>query len=72
MRSRVFAPIRNGAYPVASALGAEPGTTPVRLCEHTMEVEVDPQKQELSTLVGLGTFYFGPTVERISLSYRAG
>ena len=39
-----------------------PGATPARLCEHTMRVASRPSKPELSTLVGTGTFYFGPTV----------
>src|ERR1035441_10246906 len=38
-----------------------PGATPARLCEHTMRVFSRPAKPELSTLVGTGTFYFGPT-----------
>ena len=37
-------PIRNGASPVASALGALPGATPAELCEHTMRVFYQPSK----------------------------
>src|SRR2546421_12478193 len=39
----------------------QPGATPARLCEHTMWVASRPSEPELSTLVGTGTFYFGPT-----------
>jgi hypothetical protein len=27
-----------------------------------MRILLDPSKEELSTLVGIGTFYFGPTL----------
>ncbi len=42
-------------------LGSPPGATPTKLCHHTMGSETRSPKPELSTLVGLGTFYFGPT-----------
>ena len=51
-----------GANPVASALGDPPGATPAGLCEHTMGVEPRPSKPELSTWLGIGTFYLAPTL----------
>src|SRR3954447_24869413 len=41
---------------------ASSGATPARLCEHTTRVVQQPSKPELSTLSGIGTFYFGPTL----------
>jgi hypothetical protein len=43
---------------------ASPGATPARRCQHTMRVLSQPSKPELSTWLGVGTFYFGPTVNR--------
>jgi hypothetical protein len=56
-----LAPTASGANSVASALGASPGATPARLCEHTMRVAPQPSKPELSTWLGVGTFYLAPT-----------
>jgi len=50
-----------GANSVASALGASPGATPARLCEHTMRVGELTSKPELSTWLRTGSFYFAPT-----------
>jgi hypothetical protein len=58
-----LAPTASGANSVASALGASPGATPARLCEHTMRVAPQPSKPELSTWLGVGTFYLAPTGE---------
>jgi len=58
-----LAPTASGANSVASALGASPGATPARLCEHTMRVAPQPSKPELSTWLGVGTFYLAPTRE---------
>src|SRR5579862_4279324 len=38
-----------------------PGATPVRLCEYTMGGVDRPSKPELSTWLGVGTFYLAPT-----------
>jgi hypothetical protein len=54
-------PTAYGANSVASALGALPGATPARLCEHTMRVGERPRQEELSTWLGVGTFYLAPT-----------
>jgi len=59
-----LAPTASGANSVASALGASPGATPARLCEHTMRVAPLPLKPELSTWLGVGTFYLAPTEGR--------
>jgi len=61
-----LAPTASGANSVASALGASPGATPARLCEHTMRVAPQPSKPELSTWLGVGTFYLAPTRARPS------
>ena len=49
-----------GANPVASAFGTPPGATPARLCEHNIRV-LNSLKPELSTWLGIGTFYLAPT-----------
>jgi hypothetical protein len=60
-----LAPTASGANSVASALGASPGATPARLCEHTMRVAPQPSKPELSTWLGVGTFYLAPTTAQV-------
>ena len=50
-----------GAIPVASALGAAPGATPPRQFQLIMGVLLQPPKPELSTLLGIGIFYFALT-----------
>jgi hypothetical protein len=67
-----LAPTASGANSVASALGASPGATPARLCEHTMRVAPQPSKPELSTWLGVGTFYLAPTVQRRPVVARVG
>jgi len=62
-----LAPTASGANSVASALGASPGATPARLCEHTMRVAPQPSKPELSTWLGVGTFYLAPTTRECLL-----
>jgi hypothetical protein len=57
-----LAPTASGANSVASALGTPPGATPVWLCQHSIRVQIEPAKPELSTLPGIGTFYFALTI----------
>ena len=70
--SRVFAlPISNGASPIASALGIRLGATP---CEHihpNSQLQFHPTKQDISTLLGLGHFYFALTVNPNALRIPA-
>jgi hypothetical protein len=37
-----------------------------------MRILLDASKEELSTLVGIGTFYFGPTMRRLAGFAAAG
>jgi hypothetical protein len=54
-------PIASEPTPSPRLWATPPGATPARLCHHNMRILLDPSKEELSTLVGIGTFYFGPT-----------
>src|ERR1700680_5029702 len=63
-------PIASEPTPSPRLWATAPGATPVRLCEHTRRVSFKPSKAELSTLVGLGTFYFGPTVLGVAPTIR--
>jgi hypothetical protein len=61
-RSRVLAvPIRNGASPVASALGIRLGATPGGPYQPNIASLARPSKQDISTLLGIGHFYFALT-----------
>ena len=60
--SRVFAlPISNGASPIASALGIRLGATPREHIHLNNQLRQHPAKQDISTLLGLGHFYFALT-----------
>ena len=60
--SRVFAlPISNGASPIASALGIRLGATPSEHIHPNSQHQNHPIKQDISTLLGLGHFYFALT-----------
>ena len=54
-------PISNGASPVASALGFRLGATPRGRIHTTMPPPADLSKQDISTLLGIGHFYFALT-----------
>jgi len=56
-------PISNGASPIASALGIRLGATPREHIHPTIQLQNDPIKQDISTLLGLGHFYFALTWE---------
>ena len=61
-QSRVCAlPISNGASPIASALGIRLGATPREHSHPTIQHRNHPIKQDISTLLGLGHFYFALT-----------
>ena len=61
-RSRVLGlPISNGASPVASVLGIRSGATPRGRIHITMSPLADPSEQDISTLLGIGHFYFALT-----------
>jgi hypothetical protein len=61
-RSRVLElPISNGASPVASALGIRSGATPRGPHQPNMTSLGRPSKQDISTLPGIGHFYFALT-----------
>ena len=63
-------PISHGASPVASALGFRLGATPRGLIHTNIPSWVRPPKPDISTLLGLGHFYFGLTQdEAVDLSY---
>ena len=58
-RSRVLeSPISNGASPVASALGIRLGATPRGPHQPNMLSPAPSSKQDISTLLGIGHFYF--------------
>jgi hypothetical protein len=60
--SRVFAlPISNGASPIASASGFRLGATPRGPIYPNRPPQNKPAKQDISTLLGLGHFYFALT-----------
>src|SRR6202162_2721943 len=62
-RSRVLVlPISNGASPVASALGIRLGATPRGPRQLNMASPDRSSKQDISTLLGIGHFYFALTV----------
>src|SRR6202051_4659507 len=66
-RSRVLGwPISNGASPVASALGIRLGATPRGLHQPNMASPARLSKQDISTLLGIGHFYFALTGKRRS------
>jgi hypothetical protein len=56
-----LAPTASGANSVASALGASPGATQAKLCQHNTRVLNRPSEPELSTWLGVGTFYLALT-----------
>jgi hypothetical protein len=61
-RSRVLElPISNGASPVASALGIRLGATPCGLHQPNRASPARLSKQDISTLLGIGHFYFALT-----------
>jgi len=61
-RSRVLElPISNGASPVASALGIRLGATPRGRHQPNMTSPGRPSKPDISTLPGIGHFYFALT-----------
>jgi len=61
-RSRVLElPISNGASPVASALGIRLGATPRGPHQPNMTSPGHLSKQDISTLPGIGHFYFALT-----------
>ena len=60
--SRVFAlPISNGASPIATALGIRLGATPREHIHPNSQRQFHPTKPDISTLLGLGHFYFALT-----------
>src|SRR5215831_15691939 len=54
-------PIVSEPTPSPRLWATPPGATPPGLCEHTMGVDCQPSKPELSTWPGIGTFYLAPT-----------
>ena len=54
-------PISNGACPVASALGIRLGATPRGPYQTNMASPARQSKQDISTLLGIGHFYFALT-----------
>jgi hypothetical protein len=54
-------PISNGASPVASALGIRSGATLCGRHQSIMASPGRPSKQDISTLLGIGHFYFALT-----------
>src|SRR5262245_50454743 len=56
-----LSPIASEPTPSPRLWATPPGATPARLCEHTMRVRTRPLKPELSTWLGIGTFYLAPT-----------
>src|ERR1700682_5240544 len=70
-RSRVLdLPISNGASPVASALGIRLGATPRGPHQPNMTSPGRPSKQDISTLPGIGHFYFALTWGPFCLSQQ--
>ena len=68
-RSRVLGwPISNGASPVASALGIRLGATPRGLHQPNMASPARLSKQDISTLLGIGHFYFALTGVKLGSS----
>jgi hypothetical protein len=63
-------PISNGASPIASALGIRLGATPRGPIHPNSQPRRNPAKQDISTLLGLGHFYFALT-QQAPKSYRA-
>ena len=62
--SRVLeVPISNGASPVASALGIRSGATLCGRHQSNRASPGRPSKQDISTLLGIGHFYFALTRE---------
>ena len=51
--TRGHPPIASEPTPSPRLWATAPGATPARLCEHTMRVDLQPSKAELSTLVGI-------------------
>jgi hypothetical protein len=56
-------PISNGASPIASASGFRLGATPRGPIYPNRPPQNKPAKQDISTLLGLGHFYFALTGE---------
>ena len=54
-------PISNGASSIASALGIRLGATPRERTHLNSQLQFHPTKQDISTLLGLGHFYFALT-----------
>jgi len=54
-------PISNGASPIASALGIRLGATPREQIHPNTRHRNHPIKQDISTLLALGHFYFALT-----------
>jgi len=55
-------PIRNGASPVASALSIRSGATPRGPIHTNTPLSNPPSEPDISTLLGLGRFYFAATL----------
>src|SRR5690348_14119835 len=64
-------PIASEPTPSPRLWATPPGATPAGLCEHTMRADRRLSIPELSTLAGIGTFYFGPTLRASALMGRA-
>src|SRR5437667_4131455 len=72
-RSRVLeSPISNGASPVASALGIRLGATPRGPHQLHMASPARRSKQDVSTLLGIGHFYFALTPDIAACSGTLG
>jgi hypothetical protein len=67
-------PISNGASPIASALGIRSGATPREHTHPNRQLRCHPAKQDISTLLRLGHFYFALTAEELScmMSLKVG
>ncbi len=64
-------PIASEPTPSPRLWATPPGATPARLCEHTMRVPNRTANPELSTWLGIGTFYLAPTGHPSRRSYPA-
>src|SRR5579862_87264 len=68
-RSRVLGvPIRNGDSPVASAFSIRSGATPRGPIHTNTPLPNQPSEPDISTLLGLGRFYFAATERKRRLT----